>query len=576
MHKEYKLLRQIEILCLFGLGAVSVLAVLKTIFFSVDIDESYAICQGYRLVKGDRLIFDMWEPHQLSAYPVAILMKLFGWVTGGMESVVVYLRICGTLIHLGLAYGLYRVIRNWVPVRMALLLAFVHINYLPKWIQTPEFELMQYWLLLLTALCLFTYFRKGKGTILLIVSGVSMVLQALNYPTMILLYPFYMLGVYRMQCEKKVKLRAAVVTTAAAGVSGLGVLVYLFRGHTLGEICLNLGYILADPSHTENSLWKRMGGFTEELLWDGLSLGVVSAGAFLLVILCHKIFRRDLPGKQRLVIQTGLLTTVCLCIAQIFGCLLQNQNQFYLQERYLYVALLGVIVYRFQKGKKLTTQVLFWFGSVPAFVSVVASALLTNMTLNVSYTRFFLGCMVTFLLLVIFYAEEEREKLFWPVGVFVMSLLVCKLVLIRVTGCLPVTMNAGFTRIQSGPLRDVSILTDFAVAYEANQALLQEHVTDSDNLFLFGCESMQYVGSGANVAAASVQGTSVFNDTFLKYFDLHQSKYPTVVAVDKLFPAVQEYHYNPYNYIVANWIEQEFPYTEKIETEYMTLYIRRN
>ena len=87
---------------------------------------------------------------------------------------------------------------------------------------------------------------------------------------------------------------------------------------------------------------------------------------------------------------------------------------------------------------------------------------------------------------------------------------------------------------------------------------------------------MQYVGSGANVAAASVQGTSVFNDTFLKYFDLHQSKYPTVVAVDKLFPAVQEYHYNPYNYIVANWIEQEFPYTEKIETEYMTLYIRRN
>ena len=38
MHKEYKLLRQIEILCLFGLGAVSVLAVLKTLFVSVDID----------------------------------------------------------------------------------------------------------------------------------------------------------------------------------------------------------------------------------------------------------------------------------------------------------------------------------------------------------------------------------------------------------------------------------------------------------------------------------------------------------------------------------------------------------
>ena len=177
-------------------------------------------------------------------------------------------------------------------------------------------------------------------------------------------------------------------------------------------------------------------------------------------------------------------------------------------------------------------------------------------------------------MLIVCYDEQERTQLYWPVAAFLMSLLVCKLVLIRVTGCLPVTMNARMTRVQSGPLRGVTMLTDFAAAYEANQALLQEYVSESDNLFLFSCESLQYVGSGANVAAASVQGTSVFNETFLEYFELHPEKYPTVIAVDKLFPAVQEYHYHPYNYIVSDWIRQEYVYSQKIETEYMTLYIQ--
>ena len=57
---------------------------------------------------------------------------------------------------------------------------------------------------------------------------------------------------------------------------------------------------------------------------------------------------------------------------------------------------------------------------------------------------------------------------------------------------------------------------------------------------------------------------------FIIYFLLFSDWYGRSIE------GMQEYHYNPYNYIVANWIEQEFPYTEKIETEYMTLYIRRN
>lgn len=42
---------------------LSLLAILKSIYISFDIDEGYAIAQSYRLLKGDRLIAEMWEPH---------------------------------------------------------------------------------------------------------------------------------------------------------------------------------------------------------------------------------------------------------------------------------------------------------------------------------------------------------------------------------------------------------------------------------------------------------------------------------------------------------------------------------
>lgn len=53
---------------------LSILAIIKSIFVSFDIDESYAVTQAYRLLTGDRILADRWEPHQLSAYGAAIFL----------------------------------------------------------------------------------------------------------------------------------------------------------------------------------------------------------------------------------------------------------------------------------------------------------------------------------------------------------------------------------------------------------------------------------------------------------------------------------------------------------------------
>lgn len=51
-----------------GLICLTILGYIKNIFISLDIDESYAVAQSYRLAMGEHLFVDMWEPHQLSAF----------------------------------------------------------------------------------------------------------------------------------------------------------------------------------------------------------------------------------------------------------------------------------------------------------------------------------------------------------------------------------------------------------------------------------------------------------------------------------------------------------------------------
>ena len=47
---------------------LAVLAMAKTLFVGLEIDEEYAFSLGFRLVKGDRLFYTMWEP-PLQAQP---------------------------------------------------------------------------------------------------------------------------------------------------------------------------------------------------------------------------------------------------------------------------------------------------------------------------------------------------------------------------------------------------------------------------------------------------------------------------------------------------------------------------
>lgn len=93
----------IEKIILALLGLLALAALVRTMFLGLEIDEEYALSLGFRLVRGDRLFYSMWEPHQLAALPPALLIGLFTAVTGTTTGVLLFVRGAVLAVKLALA-----------------------------------------------------------------------------------------------------------------------------------------------------------------------------------------------------------------------------------------------------------------------------------------------------------------------------------------------------------------------------------------------------------------------------------------------------------------------------------------
>ncbi len=54
--------------------AGSIAAAIKCIFVSLQMDEEYAISMSYRMLLGDKMLSQIWDPHQTSACFIEIII----------------------------------------------------------------------------------------------------------------------------------------------------------------------------------------------------------------------------------------------------------------------------------------------------------------------------------------------------------------------------------------------------------------------------------------------------------------------------------------------------------------------
>ena len=54
-----------------------VVALFSMVISNISFDAEYQLAMAYRIIKGDALITQMWEPHQTSAFVNALFMKVY-------------------------------------------------------------------------------------------------------------------------------------------------------------------------------------------------------------------------------------------------------------------------------------------------------------------------------------------------------------------------------------------------------------------------------------------------------------------------------------------------------------------
>lgn len=567
---------------------ISVLACVKTVFISLDIDESYALAAGYRLATGEKLFLDLWEPHQLGSIMLAPSLWLFIKLRGSTEGMVLAARTAGTLLHILTGIFLYRTARKTgeMPRRFSFLLFLLHLNFLPKWVQCPEFELQQYWCVLLTFLCFYRY-HKGSGSKkgYPVLCGVLLVGQMLSYPTLILLYPVYMAGILLCAGSVRRKKEGALLFTLGAAAAGFLFLGYLGSYLTPGELAKYIGYIFQDESHTLVSTavkWEIFGlDFLKMLLPLSVSLAVSFAAG--------KILSGHGAGKKEFLFLSVSLYIFLLGLMQAIGCLFGNENQFYMQWRFFAVALMGILLYETERTAE--NKVCFLFGILPGFVTILSVLLMTNMDVNTSMAKMYAATLATVWMLgqAVYGKRKEggdtgewagkkgknwKEAVLWLGGLSILAgLFVCKLVQIRISGCIEATILAPLQKIEAGPAKGVYMLKDTAVILEDDYRVLTEYLTPEDRLLYIGGENIVYLWTEAEIATPSTQGTNAYHEMFIRYYEEHPEKMPTVIVEDKELGVNPVYYNSPRNHIFFEWMA-DMGYEEAEESEHLKIYRR--
>lgn len=578
--------------------ALTVLGVIKSVFVGFDIDEAYAVTQSYRLVKGDHMFSEMWEPHQMSAFALVPFIALYLFITGGKTvGIVLYLRIVGSIIHLLLGFWMYGVARKKFGATLAWMIFFAHANFLPKWITLAEFEVMQYWAVCILFLGLLTWYEnavseKGRD-IWLVLSGAALFVAMMTYPTMVLLYPAYVLffiSVKQMSLKKRI--RSILIFTGTTFGIGVIFLISLATYMSPDEFLHYVSCIFMDKSHSEpfatrflyfQNDWKL---FWEEaansVIWILIDVLIIGLADILYCKFAQKETMGALASQKsrwmyyavRFGIILGISWLIVLSANHIWGSLFLDKNQFYLYFRFLFVAIFGLLI-AFANRKENRKYLLL--GLLPGVIGVVASALLTNMSLEITMARMYIAVIATFFIAFEVLKEKANKDSIIKAAayafmlLFIVGLVVSKLVLVRVTGCMPVTVRMKMEWVKEGPAAGLLVDDDLAWQYNENIPLIKENVSKGDNLLYFGCENIYYLVTKAGIATPSVQGTTVFNDMFLQYYEDHPERIPNVVMIDKTFGTTEAYHYNQENQIMLDWIEENFTDAQVTETEYLII-----
>lgn len=528
--------------------ALSIIGVLKTVYISADIDESYTVTMACRLIKGDRLFLDMWELHQTSAVLYAPFVWLFQKVNGSIIGMLVFLRIVGVCIQGLLAFYVYRTCRHFMGKNGAFFLAVLFFNFTPKHIQSPEYALLCCLGFALTTMSFLQYYVKGhkkNSFIYLILAALGLCVTILSYPAaIVLVIPFMAVLMYitkqkQYDSYKKALVKNLGVFLGTCAVCGILFIVYVLSGISISGLIESVSYVFMDESHHQDMSEHILSHI--QYLWDMLKITLPA------IIICHigRVAWRKWKKKDSM-----LFPALLLLVQTIYGIVqfhtINDVNFLIFFPVILQVIVIGI--YFFVSYEKTEKDKVLFYTVLPANVCLVVIVLLSsNLTANYSMSFVFLCALVALYMIgrVFFVNQTNMEESNLAesniTGKTAMSLLaisfilmvfISRIFLVRYTATQRLNVFEPTYEAWHGVVSGIRLGDTDYRQYEWKTASLHTHVTEEDVFLYVGADMFLYGETEATIGTGNTISTPAFGKQLLTYYEKHPERIPTVIFVD--------------------------------------------
>lgn len=549
---------------------LAVLAMTKTLFVGLEIDEEYAFSLGFRLVKGDRLFYTMWEPHQLSALPAALVLALYTAIAGTTTGALLFVRAVVLVCKAAMSAVFYRDFKQTIGRHGALLSAVVLFVYTPKWFLGPDYISQQFHFTVAAFLCFYHYYTHGfRRPWLVVLGAVCACFSFLAFPQSALAAAVIFIGMVLLGRRGKEPTickipRGAVLFVLGCMACAAAFLAYVLPGMGLTVFLQRVSLILNDPQY-DFTTSQRLALLASQALNTAKFLAKPLAAS---VVLCLLWWAKTRQKRDWI----GLALNLWAILAALL-CVVRAVADSSSDERYFMPALVLAAAWAFRKRRGTAREPLFWLGFLPGMAAY--AFILRSTLLGFSATFMYLtwpalcGC---FAMLARRQVEPEQEKL--PQGQCVLAallvfLLVCRFWCVLVTGWKPANAaTANLKQITAGPAAGTwadEKAADMQMAlYEALEPFAGKQVLQAIGE-QHGLGFMM-AGGTLTIGQASVISGTDSDPRFIQYYEELPEKRPDVILYDEAeVRDMAAFH---------AWIEENFTITARYPVTHGTAHLQ--
>lgn len=549
---------------------LAVLAMAKTLFVGLEIDEEYAFSLGFRLVKGDRLFYTMWEPHQLSALPAALVLALYTAIAGTTTGALLFVRAVVLACKAAMSAVFYRDFKQTLGRHGALLSAVVLFVYTPKWFLGPDYISQQFHFTVAAFLCFYHYYTHGfRRPWLVVLGAVCACFSFLAFPQSALAAAVILIGMVLLGRRGKEPTickipRGAVLFVLGCMACAAAFLAYVLPGMGLTAFLQRVSLILNDPQY-DFTTSQRLALLASQALNTAKFLAKPLAAS---VVLCLLWWAKTRQKRDWI----GLALNLWAILAALL-CAVRAVADSSSDERYFMPALVLAAAWAFRKGRGTAREPLLWLGFLPGMAAY--AFILRSTLLGFSATFMYLtwpalcGC---FAMLARRQENPEQEKL--PQGQCVLAallvfLLVCRFWCVLVTGWKPANVaTANLKQITAGPAAGTwadEKAADMQMAlYEALEPFAGKQVLQAIGE-QHGLGFMM-AGGTLTIGQASVISGTDSDPRFIQYYEELPEKRPDVILYDEAeVRDMAAFH---------AWIEENFTITARYPVTHGTAHLQ--